>query len=300
MMVRSLDPVESEIRLAHGAAVAVIKLVGAEPVAWSVNGRDLLWRGDARWWVQSAPILFPIVGRLRGGRVRIGADVHAMAIHGFARAMPFAVVERAADRVRLVLTQNAETLASYPFPFSLTLDYRLSDTTLSVAFVLSNPGEAPLPYALGFHPGFRWPFAGGDPEAYAVVFGEEERAEVPVITADGLFSGAQRTVPLVEKRLLLSHDLMSDEALCFLHARSKDVRFVAPDGTSIGVTAEDFPHFALWSRPPGPFLCIESWTGFGDPEDFEGDITAKPSMRCLAPGGEARHAVHMDFDEARR
>ncbi|HWV80849.1 MAG TPA: aldose 1-epimerase family protein, partial [Hyphomicrobiaceae bacterium] len=185
MMVRSLDPVESEIRLAHGAAVAVIKLVGAEPVAWSVKGRDLLWRGDARWWVQSAPILFPIVGRLRGGRVRIGADVHAMAIHGFARAMPFAVVERAADRVRLVLTQNAESLAAYPFPFALTVEYRLSDTTFSAAFEVGNPGDKPLPYALGFHPGFRWPFAGGQPDAYAIEFAAEEQAEVPVITADG-------------------------------------------------------------------------------------------------------------------
>ena len=77
------------------------------------------------------------------------------------------------------------------------------------------------------------------------------------------------------------------------------VRFVAPDGTSIRVTAEDFPHLALWSRPPGPFLCIESWTGFGDLDDFEGDITTKPSMRCLAPGGEARHAVQLSVHEAR-
>src|SRR5690606_5355030 len=139
----------------------------------------------------------------------------------------------------------------------------LTDTTFSAAFAVTNSGDVPMPYALGFHPGFCWPFAGGRSEEYAVVFAEEERAEVPIITADGLFSHGQRAVPLDGKRLPLSWKLMSNEALCFLDARSKDVRFRAPDGTSIGISVEDFPHFALWSRPPGPFLCIESWTGFG-------------------------------------
>jgi galactose mutarotase-like enzyme len=299
MTARGPDPDESEIRLMHGAAAAAIRLVGAEPVAWSVNGRDLLWGGDPQWWAHCAPILFPIVGRLRGGRVRIGDGVHAMGVHGFARGMPFTVVDRAADHVRLRLAQNAETRAAYPFPFSLTVDYRLTDATLSAVFDVSNPGDEPLPYALGFHPGFRWPFAGGRPEEYAVVFADEEQAEVPVITADGLFSSRQRPVPFDGKRLPLSHELMSNEALCFLDARSTEARFVAPDGTSIGVAVEDFPHLALWSRPPAPFLCIESWTGFGDADDFAGDITTKPSMRMLAPGGEARHAAHLSFAEAR-
>ena len=290
---------ESEIRLVHGAAVAEIRLVGAEPVAWSVNGRDLLWQGDVRSWANSAPILFPIVGRLRGGRVRTGNDMYAMGVHGFARAMPFTVVECGADRVRLSLTHNAETLAAYPFPFALTVEYRLSGTTFSAVFEVSNPGDVPLPYALGFHPGFCWPFAGGRPDEYALVFAEEERTEVPVITAEGLFSAERRPVPLDGKRLPLSRELMSNEALCFLHARSREVRFVAPDGTSIQVSSEDFPHIALWSRPPGAFLCVESWTGFGDPADFDGDLTTKPSMRCLAPGAGARHAVHLSFQEAR-
>ena len=35
-----------------------------------------------------------------------------------------------------------------------------------------------MPYAFGLHPGFRWPFAGGDIEDYAIVFDEEERARI--------------------------------------------------------------------------------------------------------------------------
>jgi galactose mutarotase-like enzyme len=292
------DTRDAEIRLEHGAAVAMVKMIGGEPCAWSVAGRDLLWHGDAQSWPQSAPILFPIVGRLRDGRVRIGRDVFAMGVHGFARSKQFAVVARAADHVRLALTHDAETTAAYSFPFVLTVDYRLTESALSIEFSVDNPGDAPLPYALGFHPGFRWPFAGGRPEQYAVVFEQEEIAEVPMITSDGLISRERRSVSLTGRSLPLSHDIMANEALCFLHARSRSVRFVAPDGSAIGVATEDFPHIALWSRPPAPFLCIESWTGHADPDGFEGDITSKPSMRYLASGERARHAAHMSYHEA--
>jgi galactose mutarotase-like enzyme len=269
--------------------------MGAEPCAWSVAGRDLLWPGDPRSWPQSSPILFPIVGHLRHGRARIRGEMYAMGVHGFARSKAFTVVERAANRVRLTLAHDAETMAAYPFPFALTVDYRLTDTTLSAGFTVTNPSAEPLPYALGFHPGFLWPFAGGAPEQYALVFGEDEAAEVPVITADGLFSSQRRSVPLDGKSLPLSRDLMADEALCFLDARSKSVRFVAPDGSAIDVATDNFPHIALWSRPPASFLCIESWTGYGDPEDFDGDLSDKPSMQFLAPGAHAKHAVHLSF-----
>jgi hypothetical protein len=60
---------------------------------------------------------------------------------------------------------------------------------------------------------------------------------------------------------------------------------------------ENFPHIALWSRSVkgigAPFLCLEAWTGHGDPEGFSGDIFAKPSMRALAPGETARSAARL-------
>src|SRR5439155_23245679 len=161
--------------------------------------------------------------------------------------------------------------------FQLDVTWRLASRQLGVAFAVTNTGETPLPYALGWHPGFAWPFSvGGRRDDYAIAFEEPERPEVPVITADGLFSRSLRQVPLVGRDLLLSESLMAKEALCFLEARSRSLRFVAPDGAAIRVELQDFPHIALWSRPPSPFLCIEAWTGHGDPEGFTGDISEKP------------------------
>jgi galactose mutarotase-like enzyme len=97
-------------------------------------------------------------------------------------------------------------------------------------------------------------------------------------------------------RLPVTDALLSDEALCIIETRSRSLRFRAPVGAAIHMEFEDFPHIALWSRPPAPFLCIEAWTGHGDPEGFSGDIREKPSMRFLPVGIQATHAVHLRYE----
>jgi galactose mutarotase-like enzyme len=122
---------------------------------------------------------------------------------------------------------------------------------------------------------------------------------VPVITPDGLFSTRLRSVPVVGQTLALTEELLANEALCFLEAESRSLRFIAPDGDAVRMELQNFPHIALWSRPPGSFLCIEAWTGHGDPEGFDGDIREKPSMRSLPAGAAATHAIRLIYEAAR-
>ena len=280
------------IRLESGGASATVSTWGAEPVAWSAGGRDLLWSGDAAFWPRVSPVLFPIVGRVRDSELRFGGKSYPMEIHGFAPESEFSVVERSGDAVRLVLEDNKETRKRYPFAFQLEVAYRLTKDAFSTEFRVVNRGDKLLPFALGFHPGFRWPFAGGGRGDYAIEFEAAEEPFVPVITAEGLFSSEKRPVPLQGRRLPLDENVLAREALCFLDARSRSVRFVGPGG-SIRMSAENFSHWALWSLPGAPFVSIEAWTGHGDPEGFAGDITEKPSMRFLEPGGATRH--HVEF-----
>ena len=67
--------------------------------------------------------------------------------------------------------------------------------------------------------------------------------------------------------------------LCFLNAKSQRLEYDNGADARLVVELEDFPHVAFWSLPPAPYLCIEPWTGHGDPEDFHGDLYEKPSMR---------------------
>lgn len=273
-------------------------LAGAQALSWSVAGRELLWARQTGHWDAVAPVLFPCVGWSAGGVVRFGGERRPMPVHGFASASTFALVERTADAVTFELTDNPATRARYPFAFRLRVRYALGPDALRVVVEAHNPGVADAPYALGLHPGFAWPFAGGETAAHSIVFAESERAEVPVITPGGLFTARMRPIPLVGRRLPLTPDLFADEALCFLHARSRAVRFEAPSGDAIVVEAEGFRHWALWSRPGAPFLCVESWTGHGDPDGFEGEFADKPSIDWLAPGQSRVHAAAWRFEPA--
>ncbi|OJU00913.1 MAG: hypothetical protein BGN87_15760 [Rhizobiales bacterium 65-79] len=279
------------VGLTYGNAVATLSTLGAEPVAWSVAGRDLLWTGDPAYWARVSPVLFPTVGRVRGGELRVEGRTYPMEIHGFAPASEFSVAERSAEAVRFVLEDNQETRRRYPFAFRLEVAYRLRERVLVTEFRVVNPGERPLPFALGFHPGFRWPFGGSGRAGYVIEFEQAEDAAVPVITKDGLFSSERRQVPLQGRKLPLDETVLAREALCFLGARSKHVRLVSPGEGAIRMSAENFSHWALWGRAGAPFVCIEAWTGHGDPDGFTGDIMEKPSMRFLAPGADSRHRV---------
>ena len=173
--------------------------------------------------------------------------------------------------------------------------YTLEADALVWALETTNPGAEPMPYALGLHPGFRWPLAGSVAE-HSFVFDATERAEVPVIAPGGLFSAEGRAVPLEGRRLALTPDLMAQEALCFLDIASRGAVFDNGAGVRLRVDLDDFPHLALWTRPPAPFLCIEAWTGHGDPVGFVGEISDKPSMRLLAPGATARHEARFSLE----
>ena len=286
------------VRLISGNDEATVHSLGAEAVEWKVDGKNLLWTADPGIWARTSPVLFPIVGRARKGHISVGGRSYPMGIHGFAASSLFEVVDRSTDAVRLRLADNETTRAAFPFPFRLDIGYRLAQGSLTASFVVENPGAAPLPYALGLHPGFVWPFSAGKRDDYRIEFEHPERAEVPVITPEGLFSSEPRPVPMTGRWLQLSELLMSREALCFLDARSRWIRFVAPDGAAIRMETENFSHFALWSRANAPFLSMEGWTGYGDPHDFEGDISDKPSIRLLAPGAVARHELRMVYEAA--
>ncbi|HLH12307.1 MAG TPA: aldose 1-epimerase family protein [Methylovirgula sp.] len=283
------------IHLVSGATRAAIALHGAELKDWRVGETPLLWAPDPEVWNETAPLLFPVVGWTKDRRVRVGEKIYPLGLHGFARHFPFRALARGEDYARLVLTSDVATRALYPFDFRLTADYHLSAAAIFVALTVENCGPGPMPYACGLHPGFRWPFAGGRPKDYSLRFSSAEDPFVPVIARGGLISQARRPIPFEGAALRLDPQLFEKDALCLIGARSRSVRFEAPNGPAI-VIESSFPHFALWCRPGRGFLCIEEWTGYSDPEDFAGDLFDKPSMLVLPPGASGRHWARFAYE----
>ena len=146
------------IAIAGPQLSAGVSPVGAE-LQWLRDeaGRDLLWDGDPAWWNGRAPILFPVIGCVAGGVVRVDGRDYPMPKHGIARRRRFTVVERSDGAATFALGSDAGTCASYPFDFRLELRFAIHGAALEVTASLANPGAVPLPASFGFHPAFCWP-----------------------------------------------------------------------------------------------------------------------------------------------
>jgi galactose mutarotase-like enzyme len=238
---------------------------------------EVMW-GAGPAWPRVSPVLFPVVGRLAGDRLRVGGRDHPMKQHGFARDRRFEWAERGASSCRLVLEDDEATRAAFPFAFRLGLSYALAPGALRVGYRVTNTGETPLPASLGAHPAFRWPLREG--AEHRIVFADEEPAPVRRLR-DGLLDHVPRPTPVQGRTLPLSRALFEEDALILDAPRSRALRYEAGDA-ALEVAWEGFAQLGLWSK--GDFLCIEPWHGFADSVGFSGDFFEKPGIRILAPG----------------
>ncbi|MBR0758211.1 aldose 1-epimerase family protein [Bradyrhizobium jicamae] len=261
--------------LAHGAELCSLR---------DAEGAELLWQAGPQW-PRHAPLLFPIVGKLRGDQLRHAGKTYPMTQHGFARDRRFAWVEQGAASCKLVLTDDAETRARYPFAFRLEVTYTVLGADLDVGFAVINTGNETLPASLGGHPAFNWPLLPGLPkEAHSLSFFENEDAPIRRLK-DGLLRDKPEPSPIEGKTLSLSERLFDDDAMILDRVASSSVRFGAARGPAIYVSWTGFRELGIWSKPGGaPFLCIEPWRGYASPAEFDGEFSDKPGLMRIAPG----------------
>ena len=112
---------------------ATISADGAELCSLqNAQGLELLWQAGPLW-PRHAPLLFPIVGRLKNDELRHRGKIYPMTKHGFARDHRFDWAERGPASCTLVLTDDAATRARYPFAFRLAVTYTVNRADLEVA-----------------------------------------------------------------------------------------------------------------------------------------------------------------------
>jgi galactose mutarotase-like enzyme len=274
---------------------AQINPLGAQlSVLQDASGCDLLWNGDPAVWAGRAPILFPIVGTLAGGRFRVGSKDYRLPRHGFARGKTFAVLEATSSRATFRLASDEHTLEVYPFQFQLDVEFVLAGATLSVTSSVRNLGADPMPASIGYHPGFRWPLPYGQPRAaHFIEFAADETASIRRLDADGLLAAAPHPTPVANRRLALTDSLFRDDVVIFDDLRSRSVTYGATRGPRIRVSYPDATYLGLWTKPGADFICIEPWHGIADEAGFTGELAAKLGVFTLAPG--AVQTLKMDI-----
>ena len=277
------------ITLGNSAYTATVFEKGAELASLraAADGREYLWNGDPAWWTGRAPILFPIVGTLKDGTYTHEGRSYSLPGHGFARISDFVVARSDETFASLRLDSSARTRESYPFDFSLTVDFRLKNDGVSVMYRLRNTGAVAMLYSIGSHPGFMVPFAGGTIDDYFVQFDQTERDERWFIVPQNGLIEAGRTEPAFEagKRIRLSKTIFDRGALVFKHPRSTSFSLRNDlNGHSVTVLTEGAPYLGIWAKPGAPYVCIEPWHGIADSTDSTGVLAQKEGILTLEAG----------------
>lgn len=275
----------SMLQLSNGRLRCAIATRGAELRSLQdlVARDEYIWQRDPAVWEDSAPILFPYVGRLKGGGYLHAGRHYSLPIHGFARHHAFTLEDSQPHSATLALRESPETLACYPFRFVLRVQFILDAHCLQVRYRVHNPGLADLPFALGSHPGFRLPAprSGG----WTLAFSDQE--EPLCYRLDGELLAREPEALLLNggRRIALTPDLFAGDALIFKRIRSRHVRLQERNGrVRLSVDTGGAPSLGLWARPGADYVCIEPWHGFDDDAGVSEELLRKPGIVVLAPG----------------
>lgn len=169
-VIRTEDPLENHLLVDHDskARVALAPGRGGMVTRFRVGETNVLYLDpetlqDPTKNVRGGiPILFPNAGRLRGDRFEQGGKSYSLPQHGFARTLPWSILDQStADGARMVLelTPTAATRALFPFEFRLVFTYVLAGGRLTIGQRFTNTGDAEMPISPGLHPYFFVPDA---------------------------------------------------------------------------------------------------------------------------------------------
>ena len=270
---------------AHGTTL-VISSKGAEVQSLVREETEYLWQGDPAVWGRRAPLCFPLCGRLKDGYYVLDGKRYECTPHGFARDLEHTLVAQTEDSVTFRLEQTDQTMALYPFPFCLDTTHALTENALRTTCTVTNTGDAPMPFQIGFHFAFALPAEGTS----RLTFPCPENAQV-VLTPNGMVDGTEPFTPNATEVVLDDH-VFDNDSICLRGLRSPAITLERADGKTLSVGIEGFPHTLLWSKPGKPhFVCIEPWYGLPDEADSDHNLFRRPEVRILAPG-ETFTAVH--------
>ncbi|AVK60410.1 galactose mutarotase [Lactobacillus sp. CBA3605] len=251
------------------------------------DGLEYMWQADPKFWGRHAPVLFPIVGRLKDDQYTIAGQSYRMGQHGFARDQKFRVVSQTSTQAVLELTDSQATRAMYPFAFRLRLHYTLTDHELTVGYDVHNPANQELLFSIGGHPAFNAPLATpeGSLTNYQVTVAPKQKyqhipLQAPYNDVD------QATTMDLTKPLPLTRDLFKDDAVILALNKQETTLLLSSDLDDHGVamTIEAAPYVGLWSPYPqaAPFVCLEPWWGIADNINHDGQLSHKMGINRLA------------------
>ncbi|MBC5583029.1 aldose 1-epimerase family protein [Eggerthella sp. NSJ-70] len=273
---------------------------GAELQSVVRDGVERMWSGDPAVWGRRAPLLFPLIGRLRDGWYADGGQRVDAPMHGFSRDRAFAAEQVSGTQARFETSSDEGTRAVYPFDFRLRVDFSLDGDAIVKTHTVENTGARPMPFELGGHEAYATRLLPGERMAdYFVRFEGVDALEMFGMDEAGILTLPKVEVPLEDGRLTKTPEQLGIDTIVLENVPGS-VATLASSANGYEVTVEfpDFPYFGIWTaagQADARYLCLEPWSALPDACFSPRELAEKPGVRTLGPGERATLTYRMTF-----
>lgn len=238
---------------------------------WQLRGQDIFYLDAERLTNPELtvrggiPILFPICSKLPDNTYTVEGQSYTLKQHGFARDLPWQVSDRSTQEcvsITLTLESNDVTRALYPFDFYLAFTYRLRGNSLELEQQVTNRGDRPMPFSLGFHPYFQ------------ISDKSQLQFEIPATQLLNQQTGESQSFSG-------QFDFEQDEIDVIFRELSSQVATVSDRARNLRLTMEfdDFyPFLVFWTVKGKDFYCLEPWSA------GRNSMNTGDRLTVLAPG----------------
>lgn len=278
------------VKISSAAVTVVCLQEGAMLHSLVKDGVEYLWQGDKEHWGGQAPVCFPIVGVLKGGKANAFGKPCEMKRHGVARINPFEIKEQGPNSVCFVQKSSEKTKKEFPFDYLLQIKYTVLGNSVTTEYTVKNTGNCKLPFQIGGHPAFNCPLESGERfEDYSVKF--DKVLNHPCLRPDihsGIIDISKRyDVIKNSNEIKMDYSLFVDDAMVFDGIKSKSATLSA-GGRGVQIDYQDFDNLLIWSSANGgDFVALEPWTGISTCSDESNAFENKRGITVLEPGEEA-------------
>lgn len=261
---------------------------GAEVTKVVKNGTNYMKQGD-KFWNRTAPVLFPIVGRLIEDSYDVSGKTYNMSQHGFARDNNFEIINHEKDTATFLLESNSNTKKVYPFDFHFYITYTLNGCDLTTTYLIENRSSGEMLYSVGGHPGFKI-----DTNCeYRII----SNSNAIKYNLEGPYVSGHEKVENLD--IIFNEEEFIDDAIILAQEES-EIFILKNDEPYIKMTYDNMPLVGIWApcKKDVDFICLEPWSGIADYiEEPSRELVDKHYINILSKDSNEVHSYTTSFLE---
>lgn len=261
------------------------------------EGLEFIWQANKEIWPRHAPVLFPIVGKLKDNTFVYKTRSYELAQHGFARDSEFELLNATNDSCTFQLVSDKGSKKKYPFDFVFQINYTLVKNKLIVLYTVFNHSSETIFFSVGAHPGFKCPLLEEESfEDYYLEFDSSDKRVTQI--NEGLRLSKRKKLELKNNHLSLSKTLFNNDALVFENHQIDRLSLCSiRSDHKISLECKNWPYFGIWSKKGSTdFICLEPWFGIADRENSDKEFTKKEGLMKLETQKDFMCSFSLSFE----